>query len=120
MTNKRRFHRIRLSAQATVHYLDNDYEGILGAISLGGASINFNDSAMIPHGDHCSVSVVLDKNQPALRFDAKITNSSFYRIGVAFINMDDDTAMKLYSRLKELTSEPEKLTSEMQLFIAIH
>jgi hypothetical protein len=117
--DNRRFHRIDLSARATVHYHDCCYEGILGAISLGGAAINFNGSAMIPENDECGISVVLDEAQPPLQLNARITHSSVYRIGVAFINMDEVTKNILYSTLKKLTREPETLDNEFQLFIAI-
>jgi hypothetical protein len=117
--NGRKFHRIQLSAKATVHYLDSCHEGILGSISLGGATINFNGSAMIPQGDECIISVVLDETQPPLRLYARITNSSVYRIGVAFITMDEEKNNILYEMLKKLTHEPETLENEFQLFIAL-
>jgi PilZ domain len=115
----RRFHRIDVSAKANVHYLDKCHEGMLGAISLGGAAINFNGSAMIPQGDECIISVVIDDTQPPLKLDARITNSSVYRIGVAFINMDEDKKNTLNGLLQELTHEPETLKSEFNLLIAL-
>ena len=119
MSDNRRFHRIDLSARAAVHYLDNCYEGILGAISLGGAAINFNESAMIPENDECVISVVLDETQPPLQLNARISNSSVYRIGVAFINLDEATKNTLYSSLTKLSHEPETLENEFHLFIAL-
>lgn len=119
MINERRFHRIQLSAKATVHYLDNCHEGIVGSISLGGATINFNGSAMIPLGDKCIISVVLDESLPPLHLNARITNSSVYRIGVAFIDMDEDKKKILYGLLKKLSREPETLENEFFLFIAL-
>lgn len=119
MTNVRKFHRIQLSAKATVHYQDTCHEGILGAISLAGAAINFDGSAMIPQGEECIISVVLDETQPPLQLNARITNSSVYRIGVAFINMDEDKKNILYGVLKKLTHEPETLKNELYLFIAL-
>jgi hypothetical protein len=119
VSDNRRFHRIDLSARATVHYLDNCYEGILGAISLGGAAINFNGSAMIPEKDECVISVVLDDTQPPLQLNARISHSSIYRIGVAFINMDEVTKNILYSSLKKLSHEPETLKNEFHLYIAL-
>ena len=115
----RKFHRIQLSAKVTVNYLDNSHEGILGSISLGGATINFNGSAMIPQGDECNVAVVLDETQPPLQLNARITHSSCYRIGVAFINMDEYKINILNGLLKKLTSGPETLKNETPLFIAI-
>jgi len=117
--NKRRFHRIYVSVKAAVHYGDNCHEGIVGAISLGGAAITFNGSAMIPQGDECIVSVVLDETQPPLQLNAIITNSSVYRIGVAFINMDQDKINILYGLLKKLTDDPETIENEIHLFIAL-
>lgn len=119
MINKRKFHRIQLSAKTTVHYLDNRHEGILGAISLAGAAINFIGSAMIPQGDECIISIILDETQPPLDLDARITNSSIYRIGVTFINMDEARRKLLYDMLKKLTHEPETLKNEFCLFIAL-
>jgi hypothetical protein len=119
MIENRRFHRANISAKAAVHYLDNCHEGILGAISLGGAAINFNGSAMIPEGDECTISVVLDESKPPLQLRAKITNSSIYRIGVAFINMGDDKKNILCGLLNKLTLEPETLENERPLFIAL-
>jgi len=119
MTSKRRFHRIQLSVKATVHYRENCHEGILGAISLGGAAITFNGSAMIPQGDECIISVALDKNQPPLQLNAVIINSSVYRIGVAFRNMDQDKINELYGLLKNLTNEPEALAKDIHLYIAL-
>jgi hypothetical protein len=119
LIKKRRFHRIQLSAKTTVHHLDNCHEGILGAISLDGAAINFNGSAMIPQGDECFISIFLDETQPPLRLYARIINSSIYRIGVSFINMDEDKRNILYGLLKKLTHEPETLENEFHLFIAL-
>jgi c-di-GMP-binding flagellar brake protein YcgR len=115
----RRYHRIDLSSKATVHHRDNCYEGILGAISLGGAAINFNGSAMIPEKDECVISVSLDEKQPTLQLNARITNSSVCRIGVAFINMDEVTRNILYSLLIKLSQEPETLGKELNLLIAV-
>ena len=119
MLNKRRFHRISLSVKAAVHHRDNCYEGILGAISLGGAAMTFNGSAMIPQGDECIISIVPDETQPPLQLDAIITNSSVYRIGVAFINMDLDKTNILYGLLKKLTDDPETMENEIQLFVSL-
>lgn len=119
MLDKRRFHRINLSVQASVHYHGICHGGILGAISLGGAAITFNGSAMLPQGDECIVSVVLDEIGPPLQLNAVITNSSIYRIGVAFTNMDQDTINTLYGLLKKLTDEPERMENEIQLFVAL-
>jgi hypothetical protein len=119
LINKRRFHRIQLSAPAIVHHLEDNHEGILGAISLGGAAINFNGSAMIPQGDECVVSIVLDETAPPLRLQAKITNSSIYRVGVSFINMDEEKTDILYRMLKKLTHEPATLENELHLYIAL-
>jgi hypothetical protein len=116
---ERRFHRIQLSAKTTVHHRDNCHEGILGSISLGGATINFNGSAMIPQGDTCTVSVVLDESLPPLLLNARIANSSVFRIGVAFIDMDIDKKNILYGMLKKLSREPATLENEFYLFIAL-
>jgi c-di-GMP-binding flagellar brake protein YcgR len=119
MSLSRRYHRIDLSSKATVHYRDNCYEGILGAISLGGAAINFNGSAMIPEKDECVISVALDETQPSLKLNARITNSSVCRVGVTFINMDEITKNILYRSLKKLSQEPETLGKEFNLLIAV-
>ena len=119
MLNNRRFHRIYLSVKAAVHHSGNCHEGILGAISLGGAAITFNGSAMIPQGDECIISVIFDETQPPLQLDAIITNSSIYRIGVAFINMDQDKINMLYGLLKKLTDDPETMENEIHLFVSL-
>lgn len=74
---------------------------------------------MLPQGDECIVSVVLDEIGPPLQLNAVITNSSIYRIGVAFTNMDQDTINTLYGLLKKLTDEPERMENEIQLFVAL-
>jgi len=119
VSKERRFHRILLSAKATVHYHGTCHEGVLGAISLGGAAINFNGTTMIPQGEECVISVVLDETLPPLQLNARITNSSVYRVGAAFINMDEDTRKILYGLLKKLTHEPETLENEIHLLIAL-
>ena len=119
MISSRRYHRIDLSSKATVHYRDNCFEGVIGAISLGGAAINFTGCAMIPENDECVISVGLDETKPLLQLNARITNSSVSRIGVAFINMDNVTKHLLYSSLKKLSQEPESLGKEFNLIIAL-
>lgn len=119
MFNKRRFHRINLSAKAVVHHCDNSHEGILGAISLGGAAITFNGSAMIPQGDECIVSFVLDESRPPLQLSAVVTNSSIYRIGIAFTDMDQDKIHTLHGMLKKITDVPETIENEKHLFVAL-
>jgi len=117
MIEKRKFYRINLTADAIVYHQDSQYEGILGSISLGGASINFNDSAMIPQGDTCYVSFTYcDSN---LKFKAKIVNSSIYRIGVAFIDMQYDQSTMLSELLMKLAFAPVSQQLENALYIAI-
>jgi hypothetical protein len=115
----RRFHRIPVSAKTTVYHLDHSHDAVLGAISLGGAAINFNEDAMIPQQDECIVAIVFEENQPPLLLKGLITNSSFFRIGVKFIDMDEEKIALLYGMLKKLTDEPEKLESELSLLIAL-
>ena len=119
MNSSRRFHRIDLSSEVSVTYGDKRYNGMLGAISLGGAAINFNGSTMIPENDDCVVCVSLDEKQPPLELQAKITNSSISRIGVAFVNMDETTRESLFNSLTRLSCRPESLAQEYRLLIAL-
>ena len=108
-----------MSVKASVHHRGNCHEGILGAISLGGAAITFTGSAMIPQGDECIVSFVLDESRPPLQLNAVVTNSSIYRIGVAFTNMDQDEINILHGLLKKITDAPETMENEKHLFVVL-
>jgi len=119
MIENRKYHRIELSAQATVRYQNVDYEGVLGSISLEGAAITFNESAMIPHGDDCSISIFLDETLPPVQLHARVTNSSLYRIGIAFTNMTEEQKNGLFDLLMNLTQLPEPLHNGKSLFIAL-
>lgn len=74
---------------------------------------------MIPENDEIVLSVVLDEKRPPLKLNAKITNSSVWRIGVAFINMDEVSKERLYSFLQSLSCQPESLAQEYRLLVAL-
>ncbi len=104
-----------MTADAKVYHQGSHYEGILGSISLGGASINFNDSAMIPQGDLCYIS--FDLCDIPLKFKAKIVNSSLYRVGVEFDDMSYEHANMLAELLMKLTFIPESQQFDNLLFV---
>lgn len=115
MIEKRKFHRISLIVDATVYHQDCQYEGVLSSISLGGASFNFNDNAMLPQGDICYISFNLYDSP--VKFKAKIVNSSVYRIGIAFTEMSCDQSYKLSELLMMLTLVPESQQLINSLFV---
>ncbi len=115
MIENRKYHRINLTADAKVYHLGSLYEGILGSISLGGASINFSDSAMIPQGDICHIS--FDIYDTPMKCKVKIVNSSVYRVGVAFVDMSYDHSNMLAELLMKLTSVPESQQFDNLLFV---
>ena len=114
MIENRKYHRINLTVDAKVYHQVSLYEGIIGSISLGGALINFNDSAMIPQGDLCYIS--FDLCGIPLKLEAKIVNSSVRRVGVAFVDMSYEHANMLAELLIKLTSAPESQQSDNILF----
>jgi hypothetical protein len=117
MIEKRKYYRINLTADAKVYHNGCHHEGTLSSISLGGASVNFNDSAMIPQGDICYISFnILDS---PMKFKANIVNSSIYRLGVTFIDMKYEQSIMLSELLMKLAFAPDLQQFDNSIYIAI-
>jgi len=116
MYEKRRFHRIRFMVKSELTHNDIDYLGRLENISLNGALISFSDGVVVPLGEECILTVHLEDEDTPLRLGVEVIHSNFTMIGIKFTATNVETRLRLRKLLERLTTEPDKLSRELQLF----
>ena len=116
MYEKRRFHRIRFMVKSELTHNDIDYLGRLENISLNGALISFSDGVVVPLDEECTLTVHLEDENTPLRLGVVVIHSNFTMIGIKFTATNVETRLRLRKLLERLTTEPDKLSSELQLF----
>ncbi len=115
MIEKRRFHRVRFTANSVLAHDGITYRGQLENISLSGALVSFSDGIIVPQGDECILTVYLEDEGTPLRFMVEVMHSSYTMAGIKFVSFDADTKVRLYKLMERMTTEPGKLRDELQL-----
>jgi c-di-GMP-binding flagellar brake protein YcgR len=116
---KRRYHRVKFAAKGSIRYQGLTYRVRLENISLKGALVSSEECIMIPPGERCTLSVLLDAEDLPLVFTVEIVHSFFSMVGVHFVAYEKDAEQHLIELLKSITSEPERLAFEMLELSAI-
>ncbi|HEX2767758.1 MAG TPA: PilZ domain-containing protein [Geobacteraceae bacterium] len=114
MFEKRRFHRIRFMVKSDLTHNNINYPGRLENISLNGALISFSDGVVVPRGEECILMIHLEDENTPLRLVVEVIYSNFTMIGIKLITTDVETRLCLRNLLERLTSEPDKLSRELQ------
>lgn len=112
---QRRFHRVQSRAPGELSHFGMDYKCRLENVSLRGALISADECIMIPVGDCCTFSVVLEPETAPVVITACIVHSFFSMVGVKFVNFSGDAEERLLSFMQRLTTEPEKLKQEWEM-----
>jgi len=112
---KRRFHRINFTARCELRHNKQVYPGQLQNISLNGALANFQESTLsfIKTGERCFFAIYPGTDESPLQFMVEIMHTSFSFGGMKFIAMDAETRTRLIELIEILTSEPDKLRTEL-------
>jgi PilZ domain len=108
MTKKRKFPRIRFDARCIVLYEDYAHEGKMVNISLCGAMISLNDSAIIPLEEKCLLKIFAGSNETPYEIEASVVYPAFSCIGVRFLAFDEYSHPQLHSQIELLSRNPEK------------
>jgi hypothetical protein len=115
MLERRRFHRVRFTAESELTHNGMTCKGQLENISLNGALLSFKDGVIIPQDEECILKVWLEWESDPLSIVVKVIYSNFTMIGISFASVGSETRERLYKLMEWLSNEPEKLTQERQL-----
>ena len=82
-------------------------------LSLNGALVSFEGSAMVRPGNRGTFTVDVDGTDVPLMFEVEVMHSGFSLVGLKFVDMDAATKVRLPELMERLTSEPDKLREEL-------
>jgi hypothetical protein len=108
LDNRRKFPRVRFEARCILLYGACAHEGNVVNISLGGAMISLNDSAVIPQEEECLFKIFAGSNETFDEIGASVAYSTSSCIGVRFLAFDGNSHPHLYSHIEMLSRNPEK------------
>jgi hypothetical protein len=108
LDKKRTFPRVRFEARCILLYGDCAHEGKVVNISLGGAMICLNDSAIIPQEEKCLFKIFAGSNAAHDEIEASLVYSAFSCIALRFLAFDRDSHPQLYSQIELLSLNPER------------
>ncbi|UFS71731.1 PilZ domain-containing protein [Geomonas sp. RF6] len=111
---KRKFHRIRLTARCALTHNGITYHGHTENMSLNGALISFSDGIIVPKGEECVVLVFLDDEEAPLRLVVEVVYSFYTMLGTKIVQVDEETQARLVAVVERVTDEPEKLKEEIE------
>ena len=112
MTEKRKFHRIRLSAKSTLSHQDVVYNGKLENFSLNGALVRLKPPATVPKGDGYLLAIYIEGEDVPLRFIVEVVSAEHDLAGLKFVSCDADSATRLGLLVEQLASETDPLKSD--------
>lgn len=112
MTEKRQFHRIRLSAKSTLSHQDATYHGKLENFSLNGALVRLKPPAIVPQGDGYILTIYIEGEDIPLRIIVKVVSAQHDLAGLKFVSCDTDSATRLGLLVEQLTSDTDPLKSD--------
>jgi len=108
LDEKRKFPRVRFEARCILLYGDCAHEGKVVNISLGGAMICLNDSAIIPQEEECLFKIFAESNAAHDEIEASVIYSAFSCIALRFLTFDGNSHPQLYAQIELLSRNPEK------------
>lgn len=108
MIEKRKFPRLRFAADCVLFIDGQTYEGKVINVSLGGAMVSLNYSAVISQDEQCLLKIMPGNNEPPDEIKATVVYASYSCIGVSFLEFDKNSHPRLYAQLEELGLNPEK------------
>lgn len=111
MIEQRKFSRFRFEARCILLSGDCAHEGKVVNISLGGAMVSLNDSAIILPEEKCLFKIFAGSKETPDEIEVSVAYSAFSCIGVRFLAFDKNSHSKLYSQI-ELLSQPVSLGSD--------
>jgi hypothetical protein len=114
MAEQRQFHRVNFTAKSSLNDNDVHYTGHLENISLNGALVSLNDGIIVLQGDEYLLSIYLKDDEHPIRVKVEVVHSFLTMLGLKFITTDSSTRQRLYELLEKISSEPDKLKTEME------
>jgi len=113
MIEQRQFHRVKLTERCVLSYQNAAYPGELENISLNGAVISLPDSASIPNGAICLLTVDLKGELSPLKLNVEVIHANRTLLGMRFVPLDEYGQNCLVHLVGKFTSEPDKLSTEL-------
>ncbi len=108
MIGKRAFPRFRFEARCVLKHDGRSYDGQMVNISLGGAMISYNECAMVPQDEKCSLVIFMDSDDIPEQIEVVAVYSSLSFIGVKFIGFDEITCPQVYGKIEILSNKLAK------------
>ena len=108
MIEKRKLPRVRFEARCILLYGDCAHEGKVVNISLVGAMISLNESAVFPQAEKCLFKIFAGSNETPEEIEASVAYSATSCIGIRFLAFDVNSHPQLYSHIELLSQNPEK------------
>ena len=109
MTEKRKFHRIRLSAKSTLSHQDVVYNGNLENFSLNGALVRLKPPVTVPKGSSYLLTIHIEGEDVPLRLIVEVVSAERELAGLKFVSCDAVSATRLGLLVKQLTSDTDQL-----------
>jgi hypothetical protein len=113
MIEQRQFHRVKLTEKCVLTYQNTAYPGEVENISLNGAVISLADSAAIPNGAICLLTVPLKGELSPLKLNVEVIHASHDMLGMRFVPLDEYGQNCLVHLVQKFTCEPDKLLTEL-------
>ena len=113
---KRKFPRVRLSANSTLSNEDAVYQGYLENISLSGALIRFGQSVDAPLSGEYSLTVYIEDEDVPLRIIVEVVCATYTLTGIKFLFFEADVEGRLQQLVRKITSEQLRLRRERERF----
>jgi hypothetical protein len=110
----RRFHRVKFAAPSDLVHHGMTYRAHLENISLRGAMLSADEFIMVPRGEICTLTFLLEQDAPSLVLEVEIVHTFFSMVGVRFLSFEADAERRLFELMQSITSEPDQLRQEWQ------
>ena len=112
---KRKFHRVQLTAKSMLTHKNVIYRGQLENISLNGALVRFDLGIIVPQGVEYNLAIYLESEDTPLLLNVEVVCSTCAMAGVKFLSYEDDTLIRLHNLLEKISPAPDKLRTELEI-----
>jgi hypothetical protein len=114
MIEKRKSHREHLLTRTILSQQDSILHGQLENISMSGALVRLEFGTYLPKGGEYDLTVYLEGEAFPLQFNVEVVSVAFALAGIKFVSYFDDTETRLSALLRQLSSQPDRATIELE------
>ena len=116
MIEKRKFHRVKLTAKCMQSHHNTIYWGQLEKISLNGALIRFEQGIKVSQSVEYNLKIEIEGEDVPLQFVVEVVCATYSLTGIQFISSEPDTEARLSQLVEALSKEPDKVRTEIHRF----